>query len=88
MTYDENKRQINLTTHGIDLALCSCVFDAPMVTKEDDRCRYHEQRLVSLCWFNNRVVVMVWTDRDPVPHVISCRYGDKNETASYFKAVL
>ena len=88
MTYDEAKRQSNLIKHGIDLADCHAVFDAPMVTVEDDRCAYGEQRLRSLCWLNRRVVVLIWTDRDPIPHAISCRYGDKNETSIYFKAVL
>jgi uncharacterized DUF497 family protein len=88
MTYDEAKRQSNLKKHSIDLADCVAVFDAPMLTKEDDRCAYAEQRLKSLCWLKGRVVVLIWTDRHPVPHAISCRYGDKNETASYFKAIL
>ena len=86
--FDESKRKSNLAKHGIDLAQCESVFDFPMLTDEDTRADHGEQRLKSLCWFNERVVMLVWTDRDAGPHLISCRYGDKHETQSYFKAAL
>ncbi len=86
ITYDKTKRKTNIAKHGIDLAACECVFDAPMLTIEDNRTSYGEQRLISLGWLNERVVVLVWTDRDAGPHLISCRGGDKHETQRYFKA--
>lgn len=87
VAYDEMRRLANLAKHGIDLAECGGVFDAPMLTEEDAREAYGEQRLKSLCWLSGRVVV-VWTDRATGPHLISCRYGDKHETQTYFKAFL
>jgi uncharacterized protein len=48
ITWDESKRKKNLKAHGIDLAKVACVFDAPMVTVEDERDQYGEQRLRSL----------------------------------------
>lgn len=86
VTYDESKRQTNINKHGIDFAECAGVFDWPMLTKEDAGASYGEQRLKSLCWLNDRVAVLVWTDRPSGPHLISCRYGDKNETSIYFTA--
>jgi len=88
ITYDETKRAANLAKHGIDLAECGSVFDAPMLTEEDTREAYGEQRLKSLCWLKGRVAVLIWVDRKDFPHLISCRYGDKHETHDYFKAVL
>ena len=88
VTFDETKRQSNISKHDIDLAECGGVFDAPMLTKEDTRESYGEQRLQSLGWLRGRVVFLVWTDRATGPHVISCRYGDKHETHCYFQAVL
>lgn len=88
VTYDETKRLANLKNHGIDLARCAPVFDAPMQTEEDMRARYGEQRLKSLAWLGGRVVVLVWTDREVGPHLISCRYGDKSETNRYFETFL
>lgn len=83
MSYDETKRQANLDKHGIDLALCEPIFDAPMLTREDGRMAYGEQRLQSLCWLNGRVVVVVWVDRATGAHFISCREGEKHETQRY-----
>jgi uncharacterized DUF497 family protein len=88
VTYDEAKRQANLAKHGINLNDCGSVFDAPMLTVEDASEAYNEQRLKSLGWLNGRVAVLVWTDRAPGPHLISCRYGDKHETLTYFQAFL
>lgn len=87
ITWDEAKRKRNLRDHGIDLAEVACVFDAPMVTVEDQRESYGEQRLLSLGWFRNRVVFLVWTERNDCARMISCRYGDKHETRAYFKAL-
>lgn len=87
VTFDEAKRVANISKHGIDLAQCESAFDFPMVTCEDNREAYGEQRLKSFAWWNNRVVVLVWTDRPAGPHLISCRYGDKRETNLYFQSV-
>lgn len=58
------------------------------MTNEDDREAYGEQRLKSLGWLNGRVVVLIWTERETGPHVISCRYSDIRETQRYFKEIL
>lgn len=87
ITWDENKRSKNRSDHDIDLAEVGCVFDSPMVTVEDEREVYGEMRLQSLGWFRERVVFLVWTERDDGARVISCRYGDKYETRAYFQAL-
>jgi hypothetical protein len=87
ITWDETKRRKNLKDHGIDLAEVGCVFDAPMVTVEDESEQYGEMRLQSLGWFRNRVVFLVWTERDESARLISCRYGDKHEARAYFEAL-
>ncbi|MCU0753806.1 MAG: BrnT family toxin [Xanthomonadales bacterium] len=66
-TFDDTKRAQNLAKHGIDLADCGSVFDAPMVTIEDVREAYGELRLRSLGWMQGRVVVLIWTDRPAGP---------------------
>ena len=87
ITWDRAKRKKNLKDHGIDLAEVGSIFDAPMITVEDEREKYGEQRLQSLAWFRERVVFLVWTERDESARVISCRYGDKHETRAYFEAL-
>lgn len=87
ITWDETKRRKNLKDHGIDLAEVACVFDAPMITVEDEREKYGEQRMQSLGWFRQRVVFFVWTERNESARIISCRYGDKHEARAYFEAL-
>ena len=50
MAIDPSKRKSNLLKHQIDLAECEAVFDEPMLTREDGRESYGEQRLMSLAW--------------------------------------
>jgi uncharacterized DUF497 family protein len=87
ITYDEAKRRSNLARHGIDLADCGLVFDAPIFTEEDDRLPYGELRLKSLGLLDARVVVLIWTEREDGPRLISCRHGDRDETRRYFKFI-
>jgi uncharacterized DUF497 family protein len=58
-----------------------------MVTVEDKREHYGEQRLQSLGWFHDRVVFLVWIERNDSARLISCRYGDKHETRAYFETL-
>src|SRR3546814_2615724 len=77
ISHDPAKRRTNLAKHNIDLPGCMEAFDGPMLTREDDREDYGEQRLVSLGWAHGRVVVLVWTDREEKPRLkierASCR---------------
>ncbi len=57
-----------------------------MITVEDDRLRYGENRLQSLGMYKGRVVFLVWTPRgDDAAHLISCRYADRKEINDYFE---
>ena len=85
MTYDPKKRRSNKRKHKIDLADCEAAFDAPMLTREDASQDYGEQRLISLGWLQGRVVVLVWTDREDGPRLISCREANPHEQEAYFR---
>jgi uncharacterized DUF497 family protein len=86
MTYDASKRKRNKRKHTIDLADCDAVFDGPMLTREDTRQGYGEQRLISLGRLKGRIVVLVWTDREEGPRMISCREAEPHEQEAYFQA--
>jgi uncharacterized protein len=85
MTHDPQKRRSNKRKHRIDLAECETAFDRPMLTREDTSEAYGEQRLISLGWFQGRIVVLVWTDRDGDPRLISCREATPYEQEAYFR---
>ena len=86
-TWDEQKRQANLRSHGLDFEGCEAVFDRPVVTQEDSRMAYGEQRINLLGWLRDRVVHMTYTERGEDLHVISLREATKHEVRYYFKAI-
>ena len=86
-TWDERKRQANLRNHGLDFDGCEEVFDHPVVTDEDDRMAYGEQRINLLGWLRGRVVHMTYTERGDDLHVISLREATQHEARYYFKAI-
>lgn len=87
VTWDERKRRANLARHGLDFTGCEEVFDAPVLTMEDARKAYGEQRLNLLGWLRDRVVHMTYTERGEDLHVISLREATKHEARYYFKAI-
>lgn len=86
MNYDLAKARTNLHKHAIDLPGCMAAFDAPMLTREDDRGHYAEQRFVSMGQAHGRVVVLIWTDREDGPRLISCRKATPYERQIYYRA--
>ncbi len=85
ITHDPNKRKKNLTKHKIDLPGCIAAFDGPMLTREDDREKYGEQRLISLGQAHGKIVVLVWTDTKDGPRLISCREAKVYEKEAYYR---
>jgi uncharacterized protein len=87
VTWDEHKRQVNLRSHGLDFAGCLEVFDHPVLTAEDTRRSYGEQRINLLGWLRGQVVHMTYTERGEDIHVISLREATKHEARYYFKTI-
>lgn len=84
-TWDENKRQINLATHGLDFADAHKVFEGAIILFEDNRFDYGEQRMVAIGLLDITVVVVVHVDDDDTIRIISMRRATKNEQKLYFK---
>jgi uncharacterized protein len=85
--WDEDKRLANIKNHGIDFIDVSEVFDGDIVTIEDDRYSYGEQRFVTFGLLKGRVVAVVNTDRGEFIRIISIRKATKNEYRTYFQAI-
>lgn len=63
------------------------VFDAPVLTVEDSRVAYGEQRINLLGWLHGRVVHLTYTERGENLNVISLREATKHEARHYFKVL-
>ena len=87
VTWGERKREANLRRHGLDFKGCEAVFDGPVLTAEDTRVAYGEQRMNLLGWLQGRVVHMTYTGRGEDLHVFSLREATKYEARYYFKVL-
>ena len=85
--WDERKREANLRKHGLDFEGCETVFDHPVLTVEDSRSAYGEQRINLLGWLQGRIVHMTYTERREDLYVISLREATRHEARYYFETV-
>lgn len=87
-TWDERKRQANLRRHGLDFEGCEAVFEAPVLTVEDTREDYGEQRINLLGWLDGRVVHMTYAEHGEDLRVLSLRKATRHEARLYFEEVV
>jgi len=85
--WDEAKRLANLDKHGIDFIDVPEVFDGDIVTVEDSRYSYGEQRFVTFGVLQGRVAAVVHTDRGQSIRIVSARKATKNEQRTYFQEI-
>ncbi|MFN5514256.1 MAG: BrnT family toxin [Cyanobacteriota bacterium] len=83
-SWDEQKRLVNLRKHGIDFIDIPSVFDGDIVTVEDDRYDYGEQRFVTFGLLQGRVIAVVHTERSNSTRIISARKATRYEQKTYF----
>jgi uncharacterized protein len=85
--WDESKRISNLRKHGIDFLDIPPVFDGSILTIEDERFDYGENRFVTFGLLQGRVVAVVHTEGDDYIRVISARKATKYEQKTYFEQI-
>jgi uncharacterized DUF497 family protein len=85
--WDEAKRRINLTRHGIDFVDVPQVFDGLTVDLLDERYDYGERRLFTLGLLNGEVVGIGYTQRGVIIRLITVRRATRNEEITYFKEI-
>ena len=83
--WDDAKRFSNLQKHGIDFADVPFMFDGSILTVEDARYSYGEQRFVTFGLLHGRVVAVVHTERETRIRLISARKATRYEQRIYFE---
>lgn len=84
ITFDESKRQANLSKHGIDIADLLTFFDGNLLSREDVRENYGELRFQSIGWQTGQMLFVVWTpSKGEWPHIISARKAVKHEREAW-----
>jgi uncharacterized DUF497 family protein len=79
ITFDPAKRDLTLRHRGLDFARAVEMFAGRTATIVDERFDYGETRFITAGILNDRVVVMVWTQRGEARHIISMRHCHAKE---------
>lgn len=79
ITYDPAKRDRTLAERGLDFADADGVIEGAIFEFVDDRFDYGETRITTAGFLNERMVVVVWTERGEDRHIISMRYAHDKE---------
>ncbi len=85
--WDESKRLSNIRKHGIDFSDVPVVFNGLIVTVEDERFDYGEQRFVTFGLLQGYLVAVVHTESYDYIRIISTRKATKNEQKTYFEQI-
>jgi uncharacterized protein len=85
--WDENKRQSNLSKHGIDFVRAASIFNSPILEKEDNRYDYDENRLIAIGETNGVILFVVYTMRGSIYRIISARRATKREQQQYYENI-
>lgn len=85
ITFDPAKRAMTLAERGLDFADAEAVFAGPLVENPDARFDYGEERMFTVGFLRERMVVVVWTRRGDDQHVISMRKANGKERTRYGK---
>lgn len=85
--WNETKRLVNLSKHGIDFIDVPQIFDGDIVTVEDDRFNYGECRFVTFGLLQGQVIAIVHTEREECNRIISARKATKYEQRIYFQQI-
>ncbi|QCS48598.1 BrnT family toxin [Picosynechococcus sp. PCC 11901] len=83
--WDPTKRLTNLRKHGIDFIDVPAIFEGQIITVEDTRYDYGEQRFVTFGLLQGRVMAIVHTERENLIRIISARKATKYEQQTYFE---
>ena len=83
VTWDESKRRANLAKHGLDFIGAEAVFDGPVMTEDDARLAYGEQRINLIGMLHGAMVFMTYTDRGDDLHIISLRPATSHEIRQF-----
>jgi uncharacterized DUF497 family protein len=79
ITFDPKKRELALTTRGLDFNDAEEVFNGVCFEVEDVREDYGEVRMICFGTLRNRIVVVGYTPRGADRHVFSMRKANDRE---------
>lgn len=83
ISFDPSKRLRTLRDRGLDFVAAVTVFEGPHIEVEDTRKDYGERRVICYGWLAGRLVIVVYSPRGAVRHIISMRKANAREKARF-----
>lgn len=83
ISFDPRKREETLARRDLDFRDAPTVFAGPVLEYVDDRIDYGELRWITVGYLNKRMVMLVWTERRRMRHIISMRKCNDREQKIY-----
>jgi len=83
ISFDPAKREKTLRERNLDFLDAPLVFGGVRIEQEDDRFDYGEVRMMTIGYLRERMVIVIWTQRDIGRHIISMRKANDREQAKY-----
>ena len=84
ISFDPAKRLRTLEQRGLDFLDAETVFAGPTIELPDRRRDYGEVRIICIGRLRGRVVIVVYTDRNGIRHIISMRKANDREQRRFF----
>jgi uncharacterized DUF497 family protein len=86
--WDEKKRRLNLSKHGIDFREIPKVFRFPRIEDDDRLHSRNERRRRALGYLDGRVVFFVYAMRGSRRRIITARPATRDESVLYYQRYL
>ena len=83
--FDEEKRLQTLEHRGLDFADAAILFQTRTIVHRDDREQYGEVRFQTIGFLDQRLIMVVWTQRGDTRRIISMRKCNVREQRRYGK---
>lgn len=83
ISFDPVKRDATLRERGLYFEEAELVFAGRVVEFIDRRFDYGEDRIVTVGYLRQRMVLVVWTQRGDLRHIISMRKANAREIEIY-----
>lgn len=82
--FDTAKHLRTLEQRDLDFLDAESVFAGPTIEVPDRRRDYGEVRIVSVGWLRDGAVIVVYTERNGLKHIISMRKANEREQRRFF----
>jgi uncharacterized DUF497 family protein len=79
ITFDPVKRDQTFNDRGLAFEDAALIFAGPTYDQIDDRFDYPEERIITVGMLEDRMMIVVWTQRGDARHVISMRKANERE---------